>query len=144
MGGVETEHGVEISAIDHVNMTVQDLAESVAWYGRVFGFRPVEHGVMDYGAKWVILRSGDSMMCLYEHPDRAAPGMNALATNGIHGVKHFGFRVADRDAWIETMKREAIESPAIQNPRSTSWYVYDPTGHEIEVACWKGDEVSFG
>ena len=33
---------------------------------------------------------------------------------------------------------------AVSWPHSTSWYVVDPTGYEIEVALWNEDRVTFG
>ena len=39
--------------------------------------------------------------------------------------------------------REGLEVEEIVYPHSRSWYVYDPTGYEIEVVSWKGDRVAF-
>ena len=33
-----------IKHLDHLNLTVNNLAESVAWYARVLGFELVEQG----------------------------------------------------------------------------------------------------
>ncbi len=38
---------------------------------------------------------------------------------------------------------DAFYSSPIPYPHSTSWYVKDPTGNEIEVAIWQNNEVKF-
>jgi lactoylglutathione lyase len=133
---------MSVKHLDHLNMSVRNLAESVDWYGRVFGFEQVEDGVYE-GHPWAILRSGEALLCLYEHPERKEPDPDA---HGHHGLAHFGLRVDDADAWQATVKREGVEvayGGAVRWPHSTSWYVTDPTGYEIEVACWTGDRVRF-
>ena len=73
--------------------------------------------------------------------------MEDLDATGRHGVRHFGLRVTDGEAWERTLRRERLElfwdSP-VQYPHSTSWYVKDPDGYEIEVALWNEDRVAFG
>src|SRR5262245_6547345 len=128
--------------LDHVNMSVQNLAESLDWYRRVFGFEKVEGGVID-GRPWAIVKSGDAMLCLYEHPERKVPDPDV---HGHHAASHFGIRIDDAAAWEETVAREKVEveyGGAYRWPHSTSWYVEDPTGHSIEVACWDDDRVRF-
>ncbi len=55
------------AALDHLNLTVTRFEESAAWYQKLFGFRVVERGMEEEGP-WGILRSGDSMLCIYESP----------------------------------------------------------------------------
>lgn len=133
-----------LRSIDHVNITVADFDETVAWYGRVFGFELVEEGDQD-GTRWGVIRRGDTMLCIYEYPDCRLDDRFAMREAGLHGINHFGFRV-ERAAWEETMVRENIEvcyGGPIEWPHSTSWYVADPTGWEIEVAAWHDDKVEF-
>jgi catechol 2,3-dioxygenase-like lactoylglutathione lyase family enzyme len=40
-------HSALIRQLDHLNLTVSHLDETVAWYGRVFGFVLVERDVQD-------------------------------------------------------------------------------------------------
>ena len=131
-----------VKHLDHVNMSVKDLAESVDWYGRVFGFRKVEGGRYD-GRPWAILRAGEALLCLYEHPERGSPDPEE---HGHHGAAHFGLRIDDQDAWEAAVRREKVEvgyGGAFRWPHSTAWYVTDPTGYEIEVALWDDDRVRF-
>jgi catechol 2,3-dioxygenase-like lactoylglutathione lyase family enzyme len=132
--------------LDHLNLSVRDLDETIGWYGRVFGFAPVEEGTWD-GVRWAILRSdagkGDALLCVYHHPEYAHLGNDDLAQRRLHGIRHPGFRITDERRWLETVEREGLEVEEIVYPHSRSWYVYDPTGYEIEVACWKGDRITF-
>jgi hypothetical protein len=44
------------------------------------------------------------------------------------------------------VKREGLEvhyGGAVEWNNSTSWYVTDPTGYEIEVAAWDRDSIQF-
>jgi catechol 2,3-dioxygenase-like lactoylglutathione lyase family enzyme len=136
---------MSVRNLDHVNMTVRDFEESVGWYGRVFGFELVEEDVTD-GVRWGVIRSGDAMLCIYEAPDREQIDRFEMRDRGLHGVAHFGLRITDGDAWLETVEREEIEvlyGGEISWPHSTSWYIEDPTGYEIEVALWDDDTIAF-
>ena len=133
---------MNVKHLDHVNMSVADLAASEAWYARVFGFQRVEDGIYE-GRPWAILKSGEAMLCLYEHPERREPDPEV---HGHHGASHFGLRIVDRKAWEATVAKEKVEifyGGPVRWPRSTAWYVQDPTGYEIEVACWDDDQVRF-
>ncbi|RMG14411.1 MAG: VOC family protein [Planctomycetota bacterium] len=124
-----------VRLLDHLNLRVRHLAETEAWYGRLFGFAPVERGTYE-GRPWVILRCADALLCLYEHPEVQAGALN-----------HFALRVDDPVAFEERRVREGVAlrygSP-VRWPHSTSWYVRDPSGHELEVVCWDAGEPRFG
>ena len=137
---------MRVKHLDHLNMTVTDLAESADWYRRVFGFEKVEGGVYE-GRPWGILRAGDALLCLYEHPGWRVPDEDERERGRLHGLNHFGLRILDREAWEETVRREGVEvryGGEVRWPHSSAWYVTDPSGYEIEVALWDGDRVSFG
>jgi lactoylglutathione lyase len=132
-----------VKHLDHLNLSVASVAASRDWYARVFDFRVVEEGTYD-GRPWAILRSGEALLCLYEHPERGVPDPEQ---HGHHGIAHFGLRIDDARAWEAVVAREGIEvayGGVVRWPHSRAWYVTDPTGYEIEVACWDGDRVLFG
>lgn len=139
------EGAMGVKHLDHLNLTVRDLEESLEWYGRVLGFERVEGGVQD-GTPWAIARSGDALLCLYEHPDYRFLENDDRRGAGTHGMNHFGLRITDPEAWERTVEREAVPvhyGGAVSWPHSTAWYISDPTGYEIEVAHWKDDRVAF-
>ena len=134
-----------IKHIDHLNVSVNDLKSSLHFYRRVFGFDVVEGGLQD-GKPWCIVRSGEAMLALYEHDDRQHDDRYALRDHKRHGVNHFALRITDREAWLKTVEREAIEvsyGGTVEWPHSHSWYIKDPTGYEIEVVWWKDDRIDF-
>ncbi|MBI3074523.1 MAG: VOC family protein [Deltaproteobacteria bacterium] len=136
---------MNVKHLDHLNLSVTDFGATVAWYGRVFGFELVEDGVED-GVRWGVLRGGEAMLCIYEHRDYRPLDRWALKGERLHGVSHFGLRIVDRGAWEATLAREGLTvlyGGAVAWPHSTSWYIKDPTGYEIEVACWDGDVAKF-
>lgn len=136
---------MHLKNIDHLNLTVANFDETVAWYNRVFGFTLVEEAMQD-DTRWGVIRNGDVMLCIYEFPDCRYEDRFEMRKNGLHGINHFGLRITDRQAWEETIDRKGLTilygGPVVW-PHSTSWYVQDPTGWEIEVALWKEDTIAF-
>lgn len=128
--------------LDHLNLSVRDLDETTAWYGRVFGFSVAEEGVWD-GVRWGILRSGDTMLCAYHHPEFRFVDNDGHRSRHLHHIRHPGFRITDERRWRETIEREKLDVEEIVYPHSRSWYVTDPTGYEIEVVIWNDDRVVF-
>ncbi len=121
--------------LDHLNMTVASLKQSEIWYKKVFGFERVEGGVRN-GRAWSIVKKDESMLCLYE--DAALSPAYAHPTKD-HNLNHFGIRIRDRAEWEAVVAREKLEvayGGPVAYPHSQSWYVTDPSGHEIEVSYW--------
>jgi len=131
-----------VKHLDHLNMSVASFDESATWYGRVFGFEVVERGVQN-GRPWGVLRAGDALLCIYEQPDLAPADDD---DGKRHAIYHFGLRITDANAWRRTIDEERLTvryGGPIDWPHSTSWYVTDPSGHEIEVAAWHDDRAAF-
>ena len=136
---------MNVKGLDHINLSVGDFDETVAWYGRVFGFELVEDKVLD-GVRWGVIRAADAMLCIYDHREFKFENKDDRLSRGVHGVSHFGLRVADREAWKETVEREGLHvlyGGPVRWPHSTAWYITDPTGYEIEVASWDEDKIAF-
>jgi len=136
---------MHLKSIDHVNLSVADFDETVAWYGRVFGFSPVEEGLQD-GRRWGVIRNGEVMLCIYEQPECRYEDRFVIREKGLHNINHFGLRITDRAAWQAVIEREQLtvlyDGPVTWS-HSTSWYITDPTGYEIEVSLWHDDTISF-
>ena len=111
---------MKVKQLDHLNLTVRSFDDTVEFYGRVFGFEIVEEAVKN-GVRWGVIRSGEAMLCIYEHPKLEFLDRFALLERGLHGVNHLAFRITDAKAW----------------------YIKDPTGYEIEVTAWNDDEIAF-
>ncbi|MDH5641674.1 MAG: VOC family protein [Nitrospira sp.] len=133
------------ATLDHINLTVRDFREAVEWYGRVFGFELVEEGVQD-GVTWGVIRSGSSMLCIYEYGDSSFEAGKPRREAGFHAINHFALRIEDVETWLKTLEREKLEvlyGGKVEWPHSDAWYVTDPTGWEIEVVHWRGG-IAFG
>lgn len=136
---------MNVSRLDHLNLSVENLAETVAWYGRVFGFEVVEDG-MQHGQPWCVVRSGDALLCLAQAPGRAHPKSFAV-DHDAHRLNHLAFAITDEAGWRATLEAEGLEllyGGEVVWPHSRAWYVVDPTGYEIEVALWTGGAPKFG
>ncbi len=134
-----------VSQLDHLNLSVADFAETVDWYGRVFGFELAERGMQD-GLPWGVIRAGEALLCIYQHPGLELPDRFEMRRRGLHGLNHFGLRISDEAQWLATIEREGLEilyDGPIRWPHSTAWYLKDPTGWEIEVALWDDDTIAF-
>lgn len=136
---------MQVHSIDHLNLTVSNLQQSIDWYERVFGFKTVESGQRDSGP-WAILRAGDAMLCMYEDTHRQTPD-RFLKDNPVrHVIYHWGIRITERAAWLETVERLDLQiefGGEVEHPHSSSWYISDPTGYSIEVTLWKENTIHF-
>lgn len=121
--------------LDHINLTVADLKNSIEWYGKVFGFELVESGATPQGIKWGIVAFNDSMICMIENTGRMAADKSE--NKSVHQIYHFGIRVSDLESWKRIVHDHQLRlyyGGEIHYPNSKSWYVHDPSGHEIEVS----------
>ncbi len=130
--------------LDHINLTVTNLKESIAWYGKIFGFKLVESGTTPQGVQWGIVAFNDSMICMTEYSDRIEA--DKFEDNSVHQIYHFGIRVSDIEKWQRTIQEHKLKlyyGGQIQYPSSKSWYVHDPSGHTIEVSHTTQDRLQF-
>ncbi len=128
------------ASLDHINMSVKDLNQSVEWYNKIFDFKKVEEGVSSDGP-WAILKSENSMLCLYQE---ASSKLNQNEAN--LRIYHFGLKISDKDLWnkkIIDYKVKILYGGEVRYPHSVSWYLIDPSGYEIEVSYWDQDEICF-
>lgn len=133
---------MNVRNLDHINLTVTNLDETLEWYKKLFGFERVEGGIRA-GTRWAIARSGDALLCMYERADLGHP---EAGPDSNHRINHFGLRIEDRHVFETAVTDNKVHveyGGAIRYPFSWSWYIADPTGHEIEVALWDNDEIKF-
>lgn len=134
---------MEIAKLDHINMTVNSLEESQKFYLEFFGLEKVEGGKTPDGRAWGILSNGVLSLCLYEESRKKPEG-----DHDFHKMYHFAISIPEKtqESFIQLKEERKIKpsypSP-VNYPHSTSWYIYDPSGHSIEVVFWKNNEVKF-
>jgi catechol 2,3-dioxygenase-like lactoylglutathione lyase family enzyme len=137
---------IPVLQLDHLNLTVRDLKSSLAFYRDLFGFELVEQGNEEDAYPWVIVRSGSAMLCLYEHSDLpTAPRFPRAPV--CQEVRHFALRIQDGPAFrrlCEARRVPLLYDGPVSWPHSTSYYIEDQTGHQIEVVAWDDDRIEFG
>ena len=114
-------------SIDHVNMKVKNLIQSVEFYKNLFGFEiKQEENPNKLDAPSKIIGNNTIKLCMYEVPTMSPEG----------GIVHFGFNIENFDQVIEKCKElnvEILYDGIIDWEKSKSIYIVDPNGYEIEL-----------
>lgn len=122
---------INISRIDHINMRVKSLTQSISFYRTNFGFQMKEDNRTDEEPWVVIGLPGIAYLCLYEHADKDK-------TDDALTIRHFGFAISDEfDGVIATLEANGatvLYGGPVAWPQSRSIYVEDPSGHMIELS----------
>jgi methylmalonyl-CoA epimerase len=100
---------VEVRAVHHVAMAVEDLDEAVAAYERLFGARVELRGRMeDQGVEAVYLRVGSGRVELLSALGADTPVGRFLAKRGP-GMHHVAFEVEDMAVAIDRLTADGAE-----------------------------------
>ena len=129
--------------IDHINLTVENLEQSIEWYSNTFGFEMKEKGIGVRGQAWVIVGKDDSMIAMNEYKLLSA---ETNLQSEFHKINHFGIRISKEKAWEKKINEYQIKvyyGGVVQHPFSKSWYIKDPSGHEIEVSFSENKVLQF-
>ena len=120
-------NNLEATSIDHVNMKVKDLEQSVKFYKNLFGFEiKQEENANKLDAPSKIIGNDAIKLCLYEDSDMSPEG----------GIAHFGFNIANFNEIIQKCKELGVEvlyGGIVDWDKSKSVYIVDPSGYEIEL-----------
>jgi len=114
-------------SIDHANMNVKNLEESVDFYTTLFGFE-LKKDQPEQQSK--IIGNETVKLCLYEQPE-------LVFTKGIN---HVGFHIDNFDDVVEKCMSLNITMPygVIEWESSRSVYIIDPNGYELELSEVQG------
>lgn len=96
------------------------------------------------GRNYAILENNDFMICMTEQPWRQSADKDD--DKDTHRIYHFGLRISDISTWREIVKSQGLQlyyGGEVQYPHSKSWYIHDPSGHEIEVSYAEGGRLQF-
>lgn len=112
-----------ISAVDHINIVVQDIGRMVAFYTRVLGLRETKHAHLE-GA-WVesvVGLKGVRADVVFVEPPGGGPRIELIkyhapegvqfpahSTPNTHGLRHIAFRVEDIAAAHARLVAEGVE-----------------------------------
>ncbi len=114
-------------SIDHVNMKVKNLEQSVEFYRNLFGFEiKQEENPNKTGVPSKIIGNDSIKLCMYEVPDMSPEG----------GIAHFGFNIENFDEIISRcneLEVKILYGGPIDWEKSKSVYIVDPSGYEVEL-----------
>ena len=119
---------LNISNIDHLNMSVKNLSESEKFYKKYFNLE-VQEGGIRRGKPWSIVgREGVMFLALYESNDPIK----------VSGINHAGVHVKNLRKVLKVLERENADFYTwnYDGPRgkSLSAYLKDPNGYEWELS----------
>ena len=124
---------------NHVALSVPNIAESIAWYEKMLGFkgtvRPGQPGARQQVAD---LRRGNITIELFQVTD-AAPlpesRKNPSEDFRTHGVKHFGFEVRNLPAVLAELKAKGVKMAFEMRvtPTESFAFISDNAGNAIEL-----------
>ncbi len=120
---------LKTTSIDHVNMNVKNLEETIKFYKNLFGFeiRKEDNSPNKLDTNSKIIGNNSIKLCLYEVPEVSPEG----------GIAHFGFHIENFDHIIEKCKElnvEILYDGPVEFEKSRSIYIKDPTGYDIELS----------
>ncbi len=127
-------------AWNHVALSVPNIAESMAWYERMLGFKGTVRGRPNANARQIVadLRRGDITIELFQVAD-AAPlpdsRKNPSEDFRTHGVKHFGFEVKNLPAVLAELKAKGVHMAFDMRDAPTERFAFisDNAGNAIEL-----------
>ena len=127
---------LNLKGIDHINMRVTNLNESVRFYQQLFNFKEVEAGFSSSNERYKIIgTSRVAFLALYESNE---------PIKADH-VGHIGFNITNFDEVLNTLKKLKLEvaqygdvNGIVNYAHSQSIYILDPDKNEIEISSHFG------
>ena len=125
---------IKHQGIDHVALSVRDVARSVQWYIDLLGFEPRHEGMWD-GVP-VFIGKGTTALAIF--PARKT---ETSAESGRPSVSllHLAFR-ANRANFLDAqqeLNKRGIEFHFQDHEISHSIYFRDPDGHQLELTTYE-------
>ena len=121
--------------VHHIAITVNNLAESSAFYQEIFGFRAVKTFEReDLNGKAVFLQLNGFSLELWEFADMKENSDN-LKDLKIRGIRHLAFQVEDVDETINGLKSKglAVSEPKMGASGHRYAFTTDPNGVALEL-----------
>lgn len=135
-----------IQAIDHVEITCEDLEKTLEFYTNVLGFkltRWARYETTGYAGNIVCITLGDFMIELLG-PTQRSPGQGDPADPDRVGVKMIALRVDDMAVTIDELRRQGVEVTWGPHPggsfKGLRAEIKDPNGLSIELREWQGGD----
>jgi catechol 2,3-dioxygenase-like lactoylglutathione lyase family enzyme len=123
-----------VKRIDHVALTVRDLARSISWYRDVLGLERKHQDV--WGDCPAMMFGGDTALALFPASGDVA---NAPDSHTTVIMRHLAFQV-DRANFLqaqESLRAQGIEFAFQDHSISHSIYFQDPDGYALELTTYE-------
>jgi len=114
------------AGIDHLNLDVKNLGQTVEFYNKLFGFTILKEQPEENSK---IIGDEHVKLCLYQKD-----GFDHFEKNGFN---HFGLHIKNFEDVMQKCKELGLEvyyGGPIEWENSSSIYIKDPNGYEIELA----------
>jgi lactoylglutathione lyase len=114
-----------VNGIDHLNIEVINLNETLEFYNQLFGFTVLKEQPEENSK---IIGNEKVKLCLYEIDD-----FKGYTKKGFH---HFGLHIENFEGIMQKCADMGIEifyGGPLKWEKSTSIYIKDPNGYEIEL-----------
>lgn len=122
--------------LEHINITVNNIERSSAFYSELFDFRQRWEGIAS-GEKGPVraihIGNDDTYLALFaaENPVRTP------ADYGSTGINHFAYKVADLKPLRERLLAMDVDIHMDEHYEpGERIYFYDPDGVEVELVCY--------
>lgn len=130
----------DITAINHVSITVTDLERSVPWYIELFELGKLLDQTLADGSSYVLIGKPDFSLCIGLHIHPANQGERFSETRT--GLDHVAFLVPDRtdlDRWQKRLREFAVpHSPISDQPGYSVLVFRDPDNVQLELMAVAG------
>lgn len=124
---------LDIKALDHINIDVRNVKETVDFYQKLFGFETFEEGSSGDHPYAIIGKAATAYLCIYEVPELDI---------SHNTVSHIGFNIQNFDQVEEFLSSHHIPIKlSHEYSRSRSIYLEDPNGYEIELSEKLGGDI---
>jgi catechol 2,3-dioxygenase-like lactoylglutathione lyase family enzyme len=123
-----------VKRIDHVALTVRDLARSISWYRDVLGLERKHQDV--WGDCPAMMFGGDTALALVPASGDVA---NAPDSHATVIMRHLAFQL-DRANFLqaqESLRAQGIEFAFQDHSISHSIYFRDPDGYALELTTYE-------
>lgn len=111
-----------VIGINHITLSVKDVAESFSFYTQILCFKPV--------AKWpkgAYLLAGDLWICLFLDQN--------IRESKLPEYTHIAFTISEKDfnTMSERIKKSGADIWQENRSEGDSLYFVDPNGHKLEI-----------
>jgi len=128
--------------LEHANLTVQDIDESVRFLQAAFPDFEIRREGLNDGRRWLHIGTDDTYMALNE-ARRPAAG-DRVPYDGRPGINHLGYEVDDVDALRARLAAAGFTDSTYPNshPHRKRVYFNDAEGNDWEFVEYLSDDVA--